>query len=55
MPAYKDNGSGKWYAQFYYTDWTGKRKRNLKEDFKPRKKLRNSRASSSVRQVLIWI
>ena len=37
MPAYKDNGSGKWYVQFYYTDWTGKRKKKFKRGFQTKK------------------
>ena len=27
MPAYKDQKRGTWYCQFYYVDWTGKRKK----------------------------
>lgn len=41
MPAYKDNGSGKWYAQFYYTDWTGKRKKKFKRGFQTKKEAQN--------------
>ena len=37
MPAYKDGDSGKWYAQFYYTDWTGKRKKKHKRGFDTKK------------------
>ena len=33
MPAYKDEKTGKWYATFYYTDWTGKKTRKLKRGF----------------------
>lgn len=37
MPAYKDNESGKWYVQFYYTDWTGERKKKFKRGFASKK------------------
>ena len=37
MPAYKDTERGTWYCQFYYVDWTGKRKKKKKRGF-PRKK-----------------
>ena len=37
MPAYKDTESGKWYSSFYYTDWTGERKRKLKRGFDTKK------------------
>ena len=37
MPAYKDKNSNTWYASFYYTDWTGARKRHLKRGFKRQK------------------
>lgn len=30
MPAYKDDVTGKWYSQFYYTDWTGATKKKHK-------------------------
>lgn len=33
MPAYKDEQRGTWYAQFYYKDWTGARKKKLKRGF----------------------
>ncbi len=36
MPAYKDE-SGKWYCQFYYTDWTGKRRHTSKHGFARKK------------------
>ncbi|MBR6401628.1 MAG: site-specific integrase [Firmicutes bacterium] len=29
--------NGKWYAKFYYTDWTGKRKQKKKEGFSTKK------------------
>lgn len=38
MPAYKDeNNRGTWYASFFYTDWTGKRRRKKKRGFKTRR------------------
>ena len=34
MPAYRDpDTQGKWYCQFYYTDWTGQRKKKKKRGF----------------------
>ena len=34
MPANKDTDSpGKWLCQFYYTDWTGARKKKRKRGF----------------------
>ena len=37
MPAYKDDVTGKWYSQFYYTDWTGATKRKHKRGFNTKK------------------
>lgn len=37
MPAYKDEGRGTWYASFYYTDWTGRRRLKKKRGFKLKK------------------
>ncbi|MDS0526086.1 site-specific integrase [Clostridium sp. SHJSY1] len=34
MPAYKDEKHGTWYLQFYFTTWTGERKKKLKRGFK---------------------
>lgn len=34
MPVYKDEKRGTWYTSFYYSDWTGKRKKKKKEGFK---------------------
>lgn len=36
MPAYKSE-RGTYYASFYYTDWTGKRKKKKKEGFKTKR------------------
>lgn len=33
MPAYKDVKSGKWYAQFWYTDYNGQKKKKMKRGF----------------------
>lgn len=33
MPAYKGTAHGSWYCQFYYVDWTGKRKKKEKRMF----------------------
>ena len=33
MPAYKDDQAGSWYVQFYYTDYTGARKKKKKRGF----------------------
>lgn len=33
MPAYKDASTGKWYAKFYYIDYTGKKRQKLKRGF----------------------
>ncbi len=37
MPAYKDGDSGLWRSQFYYTDWTGKRRKKNKRGFKTKR------------------
>lgn len=34
MPVYKDEDRNTWYCIFYYTDWTGERKRKHKRGFK---------------------
>lgn len=36
MPAYKDAERGTWYVAFYYTDWTGQKKKKKKRGFKKR-------------------
>lgn len=41
MPAYKDKNSGKWYAQFRYTDWQGERKQKLKRGFATKREALN--------------
>ena len=33
MPIYKDEAMNTWYAKFYYTDYTGKRKQKMKRGF----------------------
>lgn len=37
MAAYKDNERNTWYCQFYYTDWTGARKKKKKRGFSTKK------------------
>lgn len=38
MPAYKDEtGRGTWFALFYYTDWTGAKRRKKKRGFERKK------------------
>lgn len=37
MPAYKEEKSGMWSSQFYYTDWTGKRRKKHKRGFRTKK------------------
>lgn len=41
MPAYKDEQRDTWYAMFYYTDWTGERKRKKKRGFKTKREALN--------------
>lgn len=33
MPAYKDAQKGTWYAAFYYQDWKGIKKKEIKARF----------------------
>lgn len=40
MPVYKKD-SGHWYCSFYYTDWTGQRKKKKKEGFKTKREAQN--------------
>ena len=37
MPVYKNEEKNTWYTSFYYTDWTGQRKRKKKEGFARKK------------------
>lgn len=37
MAVYKDDERGTWYVSFYYTDWTGARKRKFKRGFARKK------------------
>lgn len=37
MPSYKDTERNTWYCTFYYTDWTGKRKKAKKRGFARKK------------------
>lgn len=40
MPVYRNKIRNSWYCSFYYTDWTGKKKRKKKEGFPSRKEAR---------------
>ncbi len=40
MPVYKKD-TGHWYCSFYYTDWTGQRKKKKKEGFKTKREAQN--------------
>lgn len=37
MPSYYDENTKSWYCQFYYTDWTGERKKKKKRGFAKKK------------------
>lgn len=37
MPVFKDSSNNTWSASFYYTDWTGQRRRKKKVGFKTRR------------------
>ena len=37
MPAYKDKKQGTWFASFYYTDWTGKKRKKMTRGFQTKK------------------
>ena len=41
MPSYKDSDRGSWYCAFYYTDWTGKKKKKKKEGFKTQREAKS--------------
>ena len=44
MPAYKyalKSGKVMWYANFYYTDWTGKKKHICKRGFKTQREAKD--------------
>lgn len=41
MPVYRNKARNSWYCSFYYTDWTGKRKRKKKEGFSSRKEAKD--------------
>ncbi len=45
MPVYKSKTRDSWYCSFYYTDWTGKRKRKKKEGFSTKKEARQYEAA----------
>ena len=33
MPAYKDETRNNWYCAFYFEDWNGERKKQMKQQF----------------------
>lgn len=37
MPAYKEENTGKWRSQFYYTDWTGMTRKKNKRGFETKR------------------
>ena len=41
MPVYKDNARRSWYCQFYYEDWTGKRRKKYKRGFRTKKEVQD--------------
>ena len=41
MPVYKHKSRDSWYCSFYYTDWTGRKKRKKKEGFSSKKDAQN--------------
>lgn len=41
MPVYKNSKRNSWYCSFYYTDWTGTRKRKKKEGFATKKEAKD--------------
>lgn len=44
MPNYKNEKTKTWYCSFYYTDWTGKRKKKKKEGFRTQKEAKEYEA-----------
>ena len=53
MPAYKytlKNGKTLWYANFYYTDWTGKKLHICKRGFKTQREAKEFERSFTDRQ-----
>lgn len=59
MPAYKytlkDGKTTLWYANFYYTDWTGTKNTFAKGDSKHNAKQRNMNLTSSTSSRIIVI
>lgn len=41
MPAYKDEKRGTWYVQFYYTDWTGEKKKKYIRGFETKRQAKD--------------
>lgn len=44
MPVYKSKTRNSWYCSFYYTDWTGRKRRKKKEGFASRKEAKKYEA-----------
>ena len=56
MPAYKytlKNGKTMWYANFYYTDWTGEKKHICKRGFKTQREAKEYEKSFMVHEHLL--
>lgn len=50
MPVYKNEERNTWYASFYYTDWTGQRKRKKKEGFALKREAQEYERSFKLKQ-----
>ncbi len=53
MPIYKNTDKNTWYTSFYYTDWTGMKRRKKKKVLKLKKKLKNMRMNLSIKPMVI--
>ena len=49
MSAQKDINTGKWYIQYRYTDWTGKRKHSVKRGFNTKREAEDWHVQLSVK------
>jgi integrase len=52
MPVYKDDVRNTWYALFYYTDWTGVKRRKKKRGFKLQRDAKDFEADFLARQTM---
>ena len=52
MPVYKNQKRGSWYCSFYYTDWSGARRRKKKEGFRSRREARDYETAFLLRHTL---